>query len=190
MSLEAVKGQVIVRKLTTEDILPLAEKGHNGKHLVDYGYYEVSLADRPELYFFTREFWGLQPKEITPYLYIESGTLGEFLRVDIAAIKNDETRNPVKVIPIQFVEDVPGEKTRIFKSSEADKYYMRISSYPREKFARWMTAYKKRSGVFVDGDEIRANIVFDLDGETEKVTCTNWNGSAVYEKYFNPKFEG
>ena len=66
---------------------------------------------------------------------------------------------------------------------------MRVSSFPREQFARWLTAYK-REGRWEDGATVRANVVFSLDGETEKVTATNWNGSAVYSENFNRKFEG
>ena len=65
---------------------------------------------------------------------------------------------------------------------------MRVSSYPRENFARWLTAYKSH-GRWEDGATIRANVIFNLNGETEKVTATNWNGSAVYSDHFNPKFE-
>lgn len=71
---------------------------------------------------------------------------------------------------------------------EGDKHYMRTSSYPSENFARWLTAYKSHER-WEDGAEIRANIIFDLDGETEKVMATNWNGCAVYSDHFNPKFE-
>lgn len=178
----------IIRKLTSGDIQSIDDEGLNGKHLVEYGYYKISLVDRPEIYCYTMEFGGLKPEEITPYLYIKSGAFGEFLRIDFAAIKNDEARNPIKVIPVLFVESVPGENTHIYKSIESDKYYMRISSYPRESFARWLTAYKSQ-GRWEDGREMRANIIFDLNGETEKVTATNWNGCAVYQKNFNVNFE-
>ena len=180
--------EAIIKKLTREDIQAVDSDGLNGQHLVEYGYYKITLVDRPEIYCYTREFGGLEPEEITPYLYIESSSLGEFLRIDLAAVKNDETRHPVKIIPVVFVEAVPGENTRIYKTLEGDKHYMRTSSYPRENFARWMTAYKSH-GRWEDGAEIRANIIFDLDGETEKVTATNWNGCAVYSDHFNPKFE-
>lgn len=178
----------IIKKLTRDDIQAVDSDGLNGQHLVEYGYYKITLVDRPEIYCYARDFGGLEPEEVAPYLYIESGSLGEFLRIDLAAIKNDETRHPVKVIPVKFVEAVSGENTRIFKSIDSDKYYMRMSCYPRENFARWLTAYKSH-GRWEDGAEIRANIIFDLDGETEKVTATNWNGSAVYSDHFNPKFE-
>ena len=180
--------EAIIKKLTREDIQAVDSDGLNGQHLVEYGYYKITLVDRPEIYCYTREFGGLEPEEIIPYLYIESSSLGEFLRIDLAAVKNDETRHPIKIIPVVFIEAVPGENTRIYKTLEGDKYYMRTSSYPRENFARWTTAYKSH-GRWEDGAEIRANIIFDLDGETEKVTATNWNGCAVYSDHFNPKFE-
>lgn len=178
----------IIKKLTREDIQAVDSDGLNGQYLVENEYYKITLKDRPEIYCYTRDFGGLEPEEIKPYLYIESGVLGERLLVDIAAIKNDETRHPVKIIPVEFIESVPGENTRIYKNPDTNKYYMRISSYPRESFAEWLTAYKTH-GRWEDGASIRANIIFDLDGETEKVTATNWNGCAVYSKYFNPKFE-
>ena len=178
----------IIKKLTNEDIQALNAAGLNGEYLVEFGYYKITLADRPDIYCYTNEFAGLKPEEITPYLYIESGSLGNYLRIDYAAIYNDESRHPVKVIPVEPVDEMPGENTRIYKSIGAGKYYMRISSYPREKFARWMSAYKAH-GYWEDGAEIRANIIFELNGETEKVTATNWNGCAVYEDYFNPAFE-
>ena len=134
--------EAIIKKLTREDIQAVDSGGLNGQHLVEYGYYKITLVDRPEIYCYTREFGGLEPEEITPYLYIESSSLGEFLRIDLAAVKNDETRHPVKIIPVVFVEAVPGENTRIYKTLEGDKHYMRTSSYPRENFARWLTAYK------------------------------------------------
>ena len=178
----------IIKKLTRDDIQAVDSDGLNGQHLVEYGYYKITLVDRPEIYCYARDFGGLEPEEVAPYLYIESGSLGEFLRIDLAAIKNDETRHPVKIIPVEFIEAVPGENTRIYKSMDDDKYYMRVSSYPRENFARWLTAYKSH-GRWEDGATIRANINFNQNGESEKITATNWNGSAVYSDHFNPKFE-
>lgn len=179
----------IIKKLTRDDIQAVDSDGLNGQHLVEYGYYKITLVDRPEIYCYAREFGGLKPEEILPYLVIEhSDIIGDYLRIDLAAVYNDETRHPVKVIPVKFVEAVPGENTRIFKNIDGDKYYMRMSCYPRENFARWLTAYKSH-GRWEDGATIRANIIFNLNGETEKVTATNWNGSAVYSDHFNSKFE-
>lgn len=185
---KAVQGKVEIKELMPADVSSLNADGQNGYHLVEYGYYKISLIDHPEIYCYARDFGGLKPEKVTPYLYIDSGSLGDFLRIDIAAIKNDEVRNPVKVIPIIFVEDVPGENAKIYKNPNGNKHYMRVSSYPREKFARWMTAVK-RNGRWLDGCEIRPNVIFDLNGETERITCSNWNGSAVYSDYFNAEFE-
>lgn len=186
---KAIQGEVSIRKLTKEDVPLLNGEGQNGPHLVEYGYYKISLVEDPEIYCYARDFGGLKcPEDVVPYLYIDSGSFGDFLRIDIAAIKNDETRNIPMTIPVVFIEEVRGENTKIFRNPNSDKYYMRISSYPREKFARWMTTYKK-GGRWEDVAEIRPNVIFDLNGETEKVTYTNWNGPAVYENEFNEEFE-
>ncbi len=178
-----------VRKLTVDDIPAIDVEGLNGKSLVEYGYYKVSLSENPEIYCYARDFGGLKPEEIGPYLYVEkSKYFGDILKIDIAAIKNDERRNTIKLIPVVFVEDVPGMNAKIFQNLETKKYYYRLSSYPREKFARWMTC-EKRKGEWQSLSEIRANILFSLDGQVEKVTCTNWNGPAVYEENFNKAFE-
>ena len=156
--------------------------------MVDFGYYKITLVDRPDIFCYARELEGMTPEEIKPYLYVEESDFGNFLRIDHAAIKNDETRNPIKIIPVEFVETISGENTRIFKAVDSDKHYMRVSSFPRESFARWMTAYKKQ-GRWEDGATVRANFIFDMSGKTEKVTATNWNGSAVYSENFNEAFE-
>lgn len=178
----------IFKKLTKEDIPSIEADGFNGQHMVDFGYYKITLTDRPDVFCYTREFDGLTPEEIQPYLYVEESKFGDFLRIDYAAIKNDEVRYPTKIIPVEFVESMSGENTRIFKALDSEKYYMRVSSFPRESFARWLTAHKKQ-GRWEDGNTIRANIIFDLNGETEKVTAKNWNGCAAYSETFNEAFE-
>ena len=136
---------VIVEKLTHKDIPAIDADNLNGEHLVEYGYYKVSLADRPELYCYTREFGGLAPEEIGPYVRISTSALfGDSLIIDLATIKNDKTVNPQKTIHVVPFENVYGENTRIFYCPETKRYYMRISSYPREKFARWLIAFRRQ----------------------------------------------
>ena len=179
----------VVKKLTAEDIPALKADGLNGEYLVEYGYYKVSLADDPSIYCYTRDFGGLNPDKIGPYLYVEKvSRYDPVLRIDLAAIHNDTNLYPVKTINVRFVESVPGENTKIFKDATDEKYYMRVSSYPREHFAKWMSAFK-RQGRWEDRAEIRANVIFDFNGETERVTHTNWNGPAVYSENFNENFE-
>ena len=181
--------KAIVRKLTKEDIKPINEEGLNGESLVDYGYYKVSLVENPDIYCYAREFGGVEPEEIGPYLYIEkSEYFGDALRIDYAAIQNDEQRNAIKLIPVVFVENDTKTNAKIFKNPETKRYYYRLSSFPREKFARWMTCEKRR-GEWDALSEIRTNIFFSLNEQVEKVTCTNWNGPAVYEENFNEAFE-
>lgn len=179
----------IVRRLTPEDVEELNTEGLNGMHLIEDDYYKIVLVDDPSVYCYARDFCGLEPEEITEYLYIEkSDIIGNILRIDYAAIKNDEKRYPPITINVKYADVIDGEGTRIYKDESTGKHYMRISSYPREFFAKWMTAFKKQ-GRWVDGSEIRANVIFSLDGQTEKVTYTNWNGPAVYSDNFNEYFE-
>ena len=107
----------VVRKLTAEDIPFLNAEGLNGEHLFDYGYYKVSLAEDPSLYCYTRDFGGIAPEDIGPYLRINwSKNFGTTLTIDLAAIYNDPARYPVKTIKVAYVEDVPGENKKIFRS--------------------------------------------------------------------------
>lgn len=40
----------IIKKLTRDDIQAVDFDGLNGQHLVEYGYYKITLVDRPEIY--------------------------------------------------------------------------------------------------------------------------------------------
>lgn len=181
--------KAIYKRITAENIPTINAEGLNGEYLAQNGYYRITLEDRPEVYAYANDFGGLLPEETAPFLYlIPSKHFGDLLRIDLAAIANDENRHPVKTIPVVFVEEVSGENARIFKQEETGKHYKRVSSYPREAFARWVSV-RFRQGVWEDVGEIRANIVFELGGETERITATNWNGPAVYGEHFNRHFE-
>ena len=98
---------------------------------------------------------------------------------------NDENRFPQKIIEVEFVENMHGEHTEIYRCKETGKYYMR--QLCNEPFARWLSCCHKQ-GWYQDGLQIRANIIFKHGEETEKVTYNDWNGNAAYSNTFNPNF--
>ena len=188
-----VEGKVFVRQLTNEDI-PMIDADHlNGRHMVYAGYYLVWLDSDPSKYVYMRTFGGLDPEEpgfdLTPYAYIDHcGFLGDFLQIDLAEIRNNEYNNPPKEIFVEFLEDVPGINAKIFVCPETKAHYMRLSSYPNEQFARWMSAYRQ-FGHWEEDGSIRANITFVMGEARELVRCSNWNGDAVYKDQFDIRFE-
>lgn len=190
-----VEGNVSFRKLEESDIPKIDADYLDGKNLVEEGYYIVWVDSDPSKYVYMKTFGPVDPNveptfNLAPYAYIDHcGFLGDYLYIDTAAIENDETRNLPRQISVHFVEDVPGENTAIFKSDETGNYYMRISSYPREQFARWVTAHKKH-GCWEDGSHIRPNVSFVMGEARETVRATTWNGSAVYSDQFDLRFEG
>ena len=65
------------------------------------------------------------------------------------------------------------------------RYYLRDVSN-REPFAKWYICGKRR--VFEDGNEPRANLIFQCGEQQEKVIYDDWNGVAAYSDTFNPNF--
>ena len=102
------------------------------------------------------------------------------------AYKNDQTRNPPKTIDVEFVCDMDGECTEIWRRLDTGGYLMR--QLCREPFARWMTCYN-RQGWWEDGSYIRPNITFRHGTQTETVFYDDWNGTAAYSRTFNPNFK-
>lgn len=188
------EGKVHVRKLTVDDILSINNMDHlDGKNLVQDGYYKVWLESDPEKYVYMKTFGGLDPDnpsfDLSPYAYIDQcGFLGDYLHIDLAAIQNDDRISLPRSIEVEYIADVSGENTKIFRSKESGQYYMRVSSYPREQFARWMTAHRSR-GRWEEDNCIRPNVSFTMRGARETVRASNWNGSAVYADQFDLRFE-
>ena len=188
------EGKVHVRKLTVDDILSINNVDHlDGKNLVQDGYYKVWLESDPEKYVYMKTFGGLDPDDpsfdLSPYAYIDQcGFLGDYLHIDLAAIQNDDRISLPRSIEVEYIADVSGENTKIFRSKESGQYYMRVSSYPREQFARWMTAHRSR-GRWEEDNCIRPNVSFTMRGARETVRASNWNGSAVYADQFDLRFE-
>ena len=108
-----------------------------------------------------------------------------FPAVSWNAYKNDPARNPPKTIDVEFVCDMEGECTEIWRRLDTGGYLMR--QLCREPFARWLTCYK-RQGWWEDGNRIRPNITFRHGKQTEKVRYDDWNETAAYSDTFNPNF--
>lgn len=108
-----------------------------------------------------------------------------FPKVSWNAYKNDPTRNPPKIIDVEFVCEMEGAYTEIWRRLDTGGYLMR--KLCREPFARWLVCYK-RPGCWEDGCDIRPNITFRHGSQTEKVRYDDWNGTAAYSDTFNPNF--
>ncbi len=99
---------------------------------------------------------------------------------------NDTERNPEKVIKVKFCEIEHNTGREVYKGIDTERYYLRDNSYPREDFAKWYVCGKRR--VPEDGDEPRANLIFEHNGEREKVRYDDWNGVAAYSDTYNRNF--
>lgn len=108
-----------------------------------------------------------------------------FPKVSWNAYKNDLKRNPPKMVDVEFVCDMEGECTEIWRRLDTGGYLMR--QLCREPFASWLTCYKHQ-GWWEDGNRIRPNITFRHGKQTEKVRYDDWNGTAAYSDTFNPNF--
>lgn len=99
---------------------------------------------------------------------------------------NDLEKYPEKEIRLTFCGVEAGTGREIYKGIDSKRYYLREVHYPREDFAKWLVCGSRR---FIDdGDEPRANLVFVLDGQKEKVRYDDWNGVAAYPDTFNRDF--
>lgn len=102
------------------------------------------------------------------------------------AFYNDPERNPPKVIRLSFEGHECGAGREIYKGIETGRYYLREDYHPRENVAKWYICGKKRHTD--DGDEPRANLIFEYNGQTERVTYDDWNGVAAYSDTYNRDF--
>lgn len=115
-----------------------------------------------------------------------SDVCGEwFPKVSWNAYKNDPKRNPPKTVDVEFVCDMEGECTEIWRRLDTGGYLMR--QLCREPFARWLTCRKLQGG-WLDGNCIRPNVTFRHGTQTETVFYDDWNGTAAYSSAFNPNF--
>ena len=115
-----------------------------------------------------------------------SDVCGEwFPKVSWNAYKNDPKRNPPKTVDVEFVCDMEGECTEIWRRLDTGGYLMR--QLCREPFARWLTCRKLQGG-WLDGNCIRPNVTFRHRKQTEKVRYDDWNETAAYSDTFNPNF--
>lgn len=98
---------------------------------------------------------------------------------------NNPQRNPAKVIPVFFDGHDPISGAEVYRSKSTGRYYLRqVSS--REQFARWLVCGMRRKED--DGDEPRPNLIFEHNGQMERVRYDDWNGVAAYSDTFNPHF--
>lgn len=102
------------------------------------------------------------------------------------AYKNDQTRNPPKTIDVEFVCDMDGECTEIWRRLDTGGYLMR--KLCNEPFARWLTCHECGAS-WMDGNCIRPNVTFRNGTQTETVLYDDWNRTAAYNSTFNPNFK-
>lgn len=115
-----------------------------------------------------------------------SDVCGEwFPKVSWNAYKNDPQRNPPKTIDVEFICDMVGERTEIWRRLDTGGYLMR--KLCNEPFARWLVCCK-RQGWWEDGARIRPNITLRHGKQTEMVRYNDWNETAAYSDTFNPNF--
>lgn len=108
-----------------------------------------------------------------------------FPKVSWNAYKNDPQRNPPKTIDVEFICDMVGERTEIWRRLDTGGYLMR--KLCNEPFARWLVCCK-RQGWWEDGARIRPNITLRHGKQTEMVRYNDWNETAAYSDTFNPNF--
>jgi|GEM_PF-932974 len=99
---------------------------------------------------------------------------------------NDLSRNPERVIPVRFVKTENGTGREIYRGLENDRYYAREVYFPRESCAKWF-CYGGNANAG-DGNLPRPNIIFECDGQREKVTYDDWNDVMAYSGTFNENF--
>ncbi len=118
-------------------------------------------------------------------MYYSKFLCGWFLEMSENDYHNDIERNPEKVIQVKF-DGIEGGTGREVYIDETGRYYLREVHYPRETFAKWFICGKRRK--IDDGDEPRANLIFECNGQREKVRYDDWNGVAAYGDAFNKDF--
>lgn len=111
---------------------------------------------------------------------------GWFAKISENDYFNDPVRNPEKIIRLTFDGMEGGTGREIYKGIDTGRYYLREVHYPKEEFAKWYVCGKRR--MTDDGDEPRANLIFEHNGQREKVRYDDWNGVAAYSDTFNKVF--
>jgi len=134
------------------------------------------------------DFEGFGREKLAEVVYKEKSNFlnEEILKVDFEKIANDEEFNKLYIIDVEFVENIKGTNCSIFKAKDRENYYIRDDE-DREKYAKWYSVYKIK-GDWQDNAPIRANIIFRLGDEIEKVSYSNWSGSGVSSKDYNDVF--
>ena len=174
---------------TPKDIQPFADQGFN-TDAIDFPQrikVTVEAGDKSGFVFMEREMVNRLGVE-----YIaEHATLEPFFddfRVVVSQndYYNDLSRNPEKVIPVRFVKTENGTGREIYRGLENDHYYAREVYFPRENCAKWF-CYGGNANAG-DGNLPRPNIIFEHEGQREKVTYDDWNDVMAYSETFNENF--
>lgn len=119
-------------------------------------------------------------------MYYNKVLCGWFAKMSENDYYNDQKRNPEKVITVKFCGIERGTGREVYRDVETKRYYLRENFYPRETFAKWYICGKWRK--VDDGNEPRANLIFECNGQREKVRYDDWNGVAAYGDTFNKEF--
>ena len=179
--------KVEIRDITKEEAVPYSDNA------------DIVLAERKEVVFTDdagntgKLYMKEEDVELLGEQYIAENSKMEysevckewFPSVSWNAYKNDQTRNPPKTIDVEFVCDMDGECTEIWRRLDTGGYLMR--KLCNEPFARWLFC-RERQGWWEDGASIRPNITFRHRKQTEKVRYDDWNETAAYSDTFNPNF--
>ena len=109
-----------------------------------------------------------------------------FIKVSKDNYRNDTARNPEKTIELNFISTYTGTGAELYRDIESGKYWLRYVS-DREDFAKWLVC-GVRKPQNDDGNEPRPNITLKHNGQTEKLTYRDWNGTCAYSDTFNRNF--
>ena len=112
-------------------------------------------------------------------VFFTSPTKQDQKELEDAGLKASLLDDRVKIVAVD------GGTGRQVYRGEDGRYYLRDVSN-REPFAKWYICGKRR--VFEDGNEPRANLIFQCGEQQEKVIYDDWNGVAAYSDTFNPNF--
>jgi len=99
---------------------------------------------------------------------------------------NDTERYPELLIEVEFVGVLNEDGSEIYRNRNSRKRFYLRQVAAREPFARWLGCNGRPK--LDDGSELRANLIFSNNGQTEKIRYYDWNGVAAYGDTFNSKF--
>lgn len=108
-----------------------------------------------------------------------------FVEIPEDDFRNDIEKNPPKQIRLQFCEIEQGTGREVYRGEDG-RYFLREVHFPKERFAKWLICGKRRA--VDDGNEPRPNLIFECNGQHERVMYKDWNGVAAYSDTFNPDF--